>query len=199
MLLCEDFPQFERQVIIDIKSGREEEAFHAIYDCVRPYFISWGKSRFSRFHSDDDFFKDAFQESVLMFREIVLRTPNFTLTIPLKAFMTEVIGKKWIFKWLKKQGRISYNEPEDLTLYDDAVDSILDDIINEEFDNEKKALILRGMASLKEKALQCYRLLTYIFYENRSVEEICQLMPYKNTKVVAVKKFNCLELIKRLL
>ena len=113
--------------------------------------------------------------------------------------MTEVIGKKWIFKWLKKEGRISYNEPEDLTLYDELVDNILDDIINEEFDNEKKALVLKGMAILKKKALQCYRLLKYIFYENRSVEEICQLMPYKNPQVVAVKKFICLEFIKRLL
>lgn len=199
MLLCDDFPQFERQIILAIKEGRDEEAFQAIYACVRPHFLIWGKSKFSRFRSDDDFFKDAFQESAIMFREIVLRNPHFALTIPLIAFMTEVIGRKWILKWLKKEGRISYIEPNDLTNYDKAVDNMLDDIINEEFALEEKNLVLNGMALLKKKALQCYRLLTYIFYENRSVAEICQLMPYKSAKVVAVKKFNCLESIKRLL
>ncbi len=195
----EDFPLFEKQVIKAIKEGRDEEAFHAIYDSVRPHFIRWGKNKFSRFRFDDDFFQDAFQESALMFREIALRKPDFTLRIPLLAFMTEVIGKKWILKWLKKEGRITYIEPEDLTTYDEGVDSILDNMIDEEFEAAEKNAIDNALAVLKKKALQCYRLLKYIFYENRSVEEICQLMPYKNPQVVAVKKFICLEFIKRLL
>jgi hypothetical protein len=199
MLHCDDFPLFEEQIITYIKTGREEDAFRAIYECVRPYFIEWGKNSFNRFNSDEDFFSDAFQESVIMFRELVIRKSNFTLTIPLKAFLTEVIGKRWILKWLKKEGRIGYIEPTDLETYDDTVDSILDDMMNEEFAVEDKTLIINGLALLKTKALQCYRLLTYIFYEERSVEEICELMPYKNAQVVAVKKSICLEYIKNLL
>jgi hypothetical protein len=193
------FLLFEKQLIKAIKEGRDEEAFKAIYDSVRLHFIHWGKNKFSRFRSDDDFFQDAFQESAMMFREIVLKKPDFDLRIPLLVFMTEVIGKKWILKWLKKEGRITYIEPEDFTTYDEGVDSILDKMIEEELEADGKLKIEKSMAVLKEKALQCYRLLKFIFYENRSVDEICQLMPYKNPQVVAVKKFICLEFIKRLL
>lgn len=196
---CEDFPRFEEQIIKDIKEGREEEAFRNIYACVRPDFIIWGKNTFSRFKSDDDFFKDAFQESVIMFRELVLRKRDFALKIPLKAFLTEIIGKRWILKWLKKEGLISYIEPTEFIPYEGAIDNFLDDIIDEEFAAEDKALVIQWLEILKTKALKCYRLLKYIFYENRSTEEICKLMPYKNKNTVAVKKHTCLEHIKNLL
>jgi hypothetical protein len=199
MLNCDDFPHFEQQVIADLKNGHDEKAVRAIYDCVRPHFIRWGKNAFSRFNCDDDFFKDAFQETVIMFREAVLRTPNFKLSIPLKVFLTEVIGKRWILKWLKKEGRITYIAPEELMPYDEAVDSVLEDIINEELNEADAVVVDKAMTILKQKALQCYRLLTYIFYENRTTQEICELMPYRNPKVVAVKKYNCLEYIKRFL
>ncbi len=195
----EDSPQGDEQIIKDIKEGREEGAFQFIYDRMRPYFINTGKKNFSQYRSDDDFLKNAFQESVIMFRELVLRKPNFTLTIPLKAFLTEVIGKRWILKWLKKHGHIRYDASEDLILYDKGIVNILDDIIHEEFETEDIALVEKGLALLKQKAFKCFRLLTYIFYEDRKAEEICNLMPYKNTNVVGVKKFTCLALIKRLL
>ena len=195
----EDSPQGDAQIIKDIRAGRDQEALQCIYDRMRPYSISWGKNTFSRFRSDDDFFKDAFQESVIMFRELVLRKPNFALTIPLKAFITEVIGKRWIMKWLKKHGHIDYADFDGLMPYDKGIESILDDIIHEEFETEDRTLVKKGLVLLRNKAFQCFRLLTYIFYENRTVEEICVLMPYKSAKVVAVKKSICLDLIRHLL
>ena len=195
----EDSVHGDDQIIRDIRAGREQEALQCIYDHIRPHFISWGKNTFSGFRSDDEFFKDAFQESVIMFRELVLRKSNFALTIPLKAFLTEVIGKRWILKWLKKEGHVDYKDLDGLMLYDKGVESIIDGIIREEFETEEKVLVEKGLALLKLKAFKCYRLLKYIFFENRSTEEICALMPYKNPNVVAVKKFYCLELIKRLL
>ena len=196
---CDNFPLYEEQIINDIKGGREDDAFRSIYACVRPYFISWGKQTFSRFKSDDDFFKDAFQESVIMFRELVLRKRDFALKIPLKAFLTEVIGKRWILKWLEKQGLISYIEATEFSSLDGAIDNFLDDIIDEEFAAEDKAVVIQWLEILKTKAFQCYRLLKYIFYENRSTEEICELMPYRNKNTIAVKKHTCLEHIKKML
>ncbi len=195
----QDSPQGDAQIIMDIRAGRDQQALQYIYADIRPYFMRWGKNAFSRFRSDDDFLKDVFQESIIMFRELVLRKPNFALTIRLKAFITEVIGKRWMLKWLKKEGHIGYEDLDGLISYDKGVESILDEIIREEFETEESALVAKGLALLKQRAYQCYRLLKYIFYENRTTEEIRLLMSYKNLNVVGVKKFYCLELIKRLL
>lgn len=134
-----------------------------------------------------------------MFRELVLRKRDFALKVPLKVFLTEIIGKRWILKWLKKQGLISYIEPTEFIPYEGATDNFLDDIIDEEFAAEDKAMVIQWLEILKTKAFQCYRLLKYIFYENRSTEEICELMPYRNKNTIAVKKHTCLEHIKKML
>lgn len=159
---------------------RLNDAILSIYqqysDIVSSFLINYGASE-----QDAD---DVFQETVIAFIQIV-QNDKFRMEASIKTFLVSVARNIWRNE-LKKRQRTDSREQRYESGRPQSEDGINEWII----ESEKKRQLRDLVFKLGEP---CRKLLMLFYYENLSMKEILNYLPYENEQVVRNKKYKCLQ------
>jgi len=127
---------------------------------------------------------DVFQETVVSFIEVV-KKGNFRMEASIKTFLVSVAKNIW-FNELKKRERSGHREK----IFEYGRDQKEADISHQIGDLEKKRQLRELVNNLGEP---CKKILMLFYYENLSMKELVEHLPYENEQVVRNKKYKCLQ------
>jgi RNA polymerase sigma factor (sigma-70 family) len=128
--------------------------------------------------------EDVFQETVISFIEIV-KKGKYRMEASIKTFLVSVAKNIWLNE-LKKRERSGLREKR----FESGRDQKEADIGQQIGDLEKKRQLRELVSKLGEP---CQKILLLFYYENLSMKEIVDHLPYENEQVVRNKKYKCLQ------
>jgi len=114
---------------------------------------------------------DVFQETVVSFIEVV-KKGNFRMEASIKTFLVSVAKNIW-FNELKKRERSGHREK----IFEYGRDQKEQDISHQIGDLEKKRQLRDLVHNLGEP---CKKILMLFYYENLSMKELVEHLPYEN-------------------
>ncbi|MBS1600676.1 MAG: sigma-70 family RNA polymerase sigma factor [Bacteroidetes bacterium] len=126
---------------------------------------------------------DIFQETVVAFIDIV-KKGKYRMEASIKTFLVSVARNIW-FNQIKKKERSGRREK----LYEDSRGTDEMDVSHYISDREVKQEFRELLIKLGEP---CRKILTLFYYENLSMKEMVDQLPYENEQVVRNKKYKCL-------
>jgi RNA polymerase sigma factor (sigma-70 family) len=127
---------------------------------------------------------DVFQETVVSFIDVV-KKGKYRMEASIKTFLVSVAKNIW-FNELKKRERSGAREK----IFEYGRDQKEQDISHQIGDLEKKRQLRDLVDNLGEP---CKKILMLFYYENLSMKEIVEHLPYENEQVVRNKKYKCLQ------
>jgi RNA polymerase sigma factor (sigma-70 family) len=128
--------------------------------------------------------EDIFQETVVTFIDLV-KKDKFRGEAAIKTFLVSIARNIWLNE-LKKKERSGIREQQ----YEKSREQDEMDISHYIADREVK----QQFRSVIEKlGGSCKKLLTLFYYENMSMKELLDHLPYENEQVVRNKKYKCLQ------
>ncbi len=169
------------ELIAAISAGRElNEAIRFIY---RQY--SQATSSFIMQHggSEQDA-DDIFQETVVAFIEVVQKG-KYRGEASVKTFLNSIARNYW-FNEIKKRDRSGLRDKQ-FELSRDKNEADVSHYISE---MERKRQLRELVDQLGES---CRKVLLLFYYENLSMKEMVEHLPYDNEQVVRNKKYKCLQ------
>lgn len=140
------------------------------------FIISYGGSQ-----QDAD---DVFQETVVAFIGIVQKG-KYRMEASIKTLLVSVAKNIW-FNELKKRERSGHREKQ----FEQGREQQEMDVSHQIGDHEKKKQLRDLVYQLGEP---CRKILMLFYYENLSMKEIVDYLPYENEQVVRNKKYKCLQ------
>jgi RNA polymerase sigma factor (sigma-70 family) len=171
----------DSELIVAVSDKRQlNDAILSIYrqysGIVSSFIISYGASE-----QDAD---DVFQETVIAFIDIVQKG-KFRMEASIKTFLVSVARNVWRNEQ-KKRMRTDFREQRFESGRPQSEDGI-NEWINE---SEAKRQLRDLVFQLGEP---CRKLLMLFYYENLSMKEMLNYLPYENEQVVRNKKYKCLQ------
>lgn len=170
----------DRELVSRFESG-DVSVVEDIYRLYRGPFIEWASKRYTLL--DTAFFKDIFQEVILVLYRKICRTPFKGFIYTMKTYVFS-IGKILIINELKKNNLLKWNENEASLKMEENME------LQEEYINRIENL-------LKEIDSDCRELIWQFFYEDKSINEITQSLNLRDHKHTSQKKWRCIEKLKR--
>jgi RNA polymerase sigma factor (sigma-70 family) len=128
--------------------------------------------------------EDIFQETVVAFIEIV-KKGKYRKEASIKTFLVAVAKNIWLNE-LKRKERSGYREKQ----FEYGREQNEIDVSHHISDLEKKRQLRELVYKLGEP---CQKILMLFYYENLSMKEIVDHLPYENEQVVRNKKYKCLQ------
>ena len=128
--------------------------------------------------------EDIFQETVVTFIDLV-KKDKFRGEASIKTFLTAIARNLWLNE-LKKRARSDIREKA----FEQNRDGVELDVSQYIANREVKQQFVAVLEKLGEP---CKKLLTLFYYENLSMKDIVQHLPYENEQVVRNKKYKCLQ------
>ena len=171
----------DAELIAAISAGRElNDAIRFIY---RQY--SQATSSFIMQHggSEQDA-DDIFQETVVAFIEVVQKG-KYRGEASVKTFLNSIARNYW-FNEIKKRDRSGLRDKQ-FELSRDKNEADVSHYISE---MERKRQLRELVDQLGES---CRKVLLLFYYENLSMKEMVEHLPYDNEQVVRNKKYKCLQ------
>jgi RNA polymerase sigma factor (sigma-70 family) len=133
--------------------------------------------------------QDIFQEVVVAFINIV-RNDKFRGESAIRTFLISVAKNIWYNEIRKRQ-----NSSNRERVYESDRETTEDAISSQIGDLETKQQFRKVLDNLGDP---CKKLLLLYYYENLSMKEIVEHLPYENEQVVRNKKYKCLKQLSKL-
>ncbi len=165
---------------IDEIKNNEEEALTSIYKMYRDDCIYWLQKSYS---CTRDEALDIFQSTLVILYDNVKREKLTKLTSDMKSYLMG-IAKNKALEMIRTKKKSTYLKP--LNSWVDYVNEDQEEAILEE-------QLLAASKALSRIGDPCKSLLQYYFYQNKNMEEISELMGYKNADTAKNKKYKCLK------
>ena len=127
---------------------------------------------------------DIFQETVVAFIEVVQKG-KYRKEASIKTFLNAIAKNYW-FNEIKKRGRSDLRDRQ----FERGRDQDEADVSHHIVEMERKRQ-LRGLVD--QLGDGCRKVLLLFYYENLSMKEIVDHLPYENEQVVRNKKYKCLQ------
>ncbi len=128
--------------------------------------------------------QDVFQETVVAFIDIV-KKDRYKPEAKIGTYLTAVAKNIW-FNEIKKKQRAAFRDKE----FEKGRNQVEEDVSH--FINERE--MKQQMRDLVYKLDEpCRKILVLFYYENLSMKEIVEHLPYENEQVVRNKKSKCLQ------
>jgi RNA polymerase sigma factor (sigma-70 family) len=179
MKVEERYTDFELIAAIGDKQGLNKAIlflYQQYSETTSSFIIGYGGSRQDA--------EDVFQETVVSFIEIV-KKGKFRMEASVKTFLVSVAKNIWLNE-LKRRERSGFREKQ----FESGRDQEEEDISQQIGDLEKKRQLRELLNKLGEP---CRKILQLFYYENLSMKEIVDHLPYENEQVVRNKKYKCLQ------
>ena len=169
------------ELIAAIRTGRDLNApirylYRQYSQAASSFIIQHGGSE-----QDAD---DIFQETVVAFIDVVQKG-KYRMEASVKTFLTAIARNYW-FNEIKKRGRSGLRDRQ----FERSRDHDEVDVSHHIAEMEKKRQ-LRGLVDQLGEA--CQKVLLLFYYENLSMKEMVDHLPYENEQVVRNKKYKCLQ------
>lgn len=171
----------DAELIAAISAGKQlNDAIRFIYrqhsEAVSSFIIHYGGSE-----QDAD---DIFQETVVAFIDIV-RKDKYRMEASIRTFLASIARNYW-FNELKKRGRSDHRDRQ----FEAGRDQSEADVGQHMAELERKRQLRQLVEQLGDA---CRKVLLLFYYENMSMKEIVNHLPYENEQVVRNKKYKCLQ------
>jgi RNA polymerase sigma factor (sigma-70 family) len=127
---------------------------------------------------------DIFQETVVAFIDVV-KKGKYRMESSIKTFLTSIARNYW-FNEMKKRDRSGHRDK----LFEMGRDKDEADVSEHIAEMEKKRQLRDLVDQLGDS---CRKVLVLFYYENLSMKEIVDHLPYENEQVVRNKKYKCLQ------
>jgi len=128
--------------------------------------------------------EDIFQETVVAFIDSV-KKGSYRKEATIRTFLIAVAKNIW-YNELNKRKRSGAREKQ----YESGRDQEEIDVSHEISDREQKKQLRELLNQLGES---CRKILILFYYENLSMKEMVEQLPYENEQVVRNKKYKCLQ------
>ena len=175
--------------LFEIKADNQRK-ISALYNEHKAPFINYSVNNFKLTR---DTAEDVYQDAFLALHQNVQNGKLTNLTVPLRTYLFQ-IGKNKIYDYFKRAGKeididslshliTSENELGDFGLiYED-----------EDSDSEQRNLIVYNTVS--EMGSPCKEVLSYYYWDDKSMKEIAELMNYSSSDVAKTQKSKCMKKI----
>jgi RNA polymerase sigma-70 factor (ECF subfamily) len=174
----------QNEIIAKIKSGGQTE-LGMVYEEYRTEFLRWITREYEC--SDDDS-KDIYQLTILIFYDNVRTGKLERLVSSVKTYLFG-IGKNIVMENRRKAYRQTPIDQE-RWLKEYLIDEPTDVIQEPFFEIAKNALSKLGDP--------CRRLVELFYYDRKSLEEISELLSYKNPETAKNQKCKCMKRLRKL-
>lgn len=171
--------------ILDLIRNGDEEALAWLYKANQKAITAY----VTRNHGTADDAEDMLQEALIVLWERV-RTGRFEYTAKLSTFIYATVKNMWARELARRRREQPAIEDLNLTIADDP--SVLDDLIQ----SEQAEKVRNALNRLGDP---CKKLLMLYYWEELSMEEIAEEMGFANAQTVKSKKYQCKEMLKKLL
>jgi RNA polymerase sigma factor (sigma-70 family) len=168
-----------------VRSG-DPSGLSFVYEKYRREYISWIK-RFGNCSVDDAC--EFYQGTILIFYENVMNGKLSVLQSSLKTYLFG-IGKNLVMHQHRKNTRGERVKAE--FILQTHVAATTQELITEDND---LALVHRCFERIGDP---CHKLLELFYFNQKSMEEICQEMGYKNPETAKNQKYKCMERLRKL-
>jgi len=167
----------DKSILEKIQKG-DMSALADIYSEYRMEFISWLKKNYS---CDDESAQDIYQASMLSLYENILLKKLTDLSSSLKTYLFGIGKNK-----ARELQRLHSKEIKLKELYS------IEDHSDEE-DKELKEKNINSLAEALEKLGDpCRKLLKLFYFQQKALDEITELLKYKNTETTKNIKYKCI-------
>ena len=171
----------DAEMIAAISAGTDlNAAIRFLYrqhsEAISSFIIHYGGSE-----QDAD---DIFQETVVAFIDIV-KKGKYRMEASVRTFLASIARNYW-FNEVKKRGRSDHRDRQ----FELDRDQDVSDVSHHIAELEKKRQLRQLVEQLGEA---CRKVLLLFYYENLSMKEIVDHLPYENEQVVRNKKYKCLQ------
>ncbi len=156
------------------------------------FFYTENQSAFLRFSKQYDLeeqdLKDIYQDAVIVVYENAQKGKLDTLEAKLSTYLFSV-GKYMIFRKLKAKNQLYSDEFPDETA----------DFSEWDFDEDENEETLKLRDAFLKLGNQCKEVLKLFYYEEKSLNEIMQILNYSSKDVLKSQKSRCLKHLKDLM
>lgn len=189
----------DEEIIDGIKSNNENAAT-ALYNKHRGYCMRFMNTKYWDHETNQDIYQDAiikFIEDIRSKRVILenttiqsyLNTICFNqIKIRLKKerkFNNEEITEEFDYKFIKSKTKIYLEEN-----IDDKKFKLLELKENDVLEKRLK-IALEEVDAFKKTGIECYKLLILVFFENKKITELANIMNYKTERSAITQSYKC--------
>ena len=176
----------EDSLVLRLRRG-DKEALEEIYRKYRVSFLKW--ITYSHKCSTEQAI-DIFQYAILSFYENVLEDVIEDMNdAGIKTYLYS-IGKNKLLADSRKDSKLSFNEELEENLLFDELD---------ESQQDRENQISKVKEIIETLQNPCADILRLFYFNNLSIDEIAEVLDYKNGNTVKNLKYKCIQRIKRLL
>ncbi len=177
------------QIIFEELKKGSDHAFKEVYESNRMFFINFAR----KYELEMDEILDIYQETYISFFENIENGKLVELSSSISTYLIS-IGKYKIMNHLRSNQRKRLRETP-MEVLGDVEGAITNfDLDNEELSSEE-VLLKKFFNELGEK---CKNIITWFYYNKRSIKEIMELGGYNSENVVKSQKSRCMKSLRAL-
>jgi RNA polymerase sigma factor (sigma-70 family) len=187
----------DQEVIEKIKDNND--ALGIVYKRCKTNSLGFLR-RMNTGKTPDDELHDVFQDAILNLYEKIVKG-DFVLTCKLQTYMNQVCKFQLLSKIKKSkltitfEENIGYDDEDGITLsYDVSITDTLDEI---EDTKEAQFMALESaLEIMKTAGGRCYELLTFFWYQRKSMNELTEIFGYSDADNTKNQKARCQKRLK---
>jgi RNA polymerase sigma factor (sigma-70 family) len=127
---------------------------------------------------------DIFQETVMAFIDVV-KKGKYRMEASVRTFLASIAKNHW-FNEIKKRDRLDHRNRQ-FELGREKTETDAAQLITEMEQRRQLRLLVGQLGE------PCHKILMLFYYENLSMREIADQLPYQNEQVIRNKKYKCLQ------
>ncbi|GHB26265.1 RNA polymerase sigma factor [Mongoliitalea lutea] len=170
------------ELVKQLKSG-DQRAIGKVYEAYRKPFFDFAK----RYNLDYGIIEDTYQDVILALVENAMKGKLDNLSSSLKTYVF-AIGKYMIFQRLRKINSGPY-------LLAELPESLEWDDHEEHAELEQVKLLEKYLSSLGDR---CREIINLSYYQQKSADDITQILNYPNKETLKSQKSRCLQHLKKM-
>lgn len=172
-----------KEIIAQLKSG-DKTLLNTIYREYRGKFVGWAAKQFN---ANEEQAVEIFQDAVVTLYENVHSGKLKEITTTLQSYIFAIGRNKFLelTRYQKKNGNIEEN-------------TVIESADDDEDHEEKNAVFEQVGNALNKLGPPCKTLLQYFYYEKKNMDDIADIMEYKNSATAKNQKYKCLQRLKKI-
>lgn len=161
----------------------DQDNISLVYKQSKNYCINFLRGKNYKLNDED--LMDIYQDSVIVFYEKAINDINFILTSSVKTFLCSVCN----YKLLKTVGKA-----DSIVRIEDKLNFLEIEEEDEKFIKDNEVLynsLEKALGIIKDSGGKCYELLTFFWYQKKSMRELTDIFGYTNEQNTKNQKAKC--------
>ncbi len=171
-------------IIAALKKG-DRSLLNKIYSEYRDKFAGWAAKQFN---ANEDMAIEIYQDSVVAMYENIHSGKLAAYSGSIQSYLF-AIGRNKFLENVRYKKKNSSQKEEVMNMHVVQED--------DEYDTEEDEKIDLVSKAIKAMGPPCKTLLQYFYYEKKSMDEIADIMEYKNRATAKNQKYKCLQRLKK--